>query len=99
MFDLNAVMEVIRYAFALGVLVTFLALVIVLVRDRGMREGVNSLPHPPGAGRSQQPAARRGGQMRGSPAKASTCSRVRRRHTGLPIAMRQRPLRSPRRGR
>ena len=30
-FDLNAVMEVIRYAFALGVLVTFLALVIVLV--------------------------------------------------------------------
>ena len=35
MFDLNAVMEVIRYAFALGVLVTFLALVIVLVRDRG----------------------------------------------------------------
>jgi hypothetical protein len=34
-FDLNAVMEIIRYAFALGVLAIFLALVIVLVRDRG----------------------------------------------------------------
>ena len=35
MFDLNAVMEVIRYAFALGVLAIFLTLVVVLVRDRG----------------------------------------------------------------
>jgi hypothetical protein len=34
-FDLNAVMEVIRYAFNLGVLAIFLALVAVLVRDRG----------------------------------------------------------------
>jgi hypothetical protein len=35
----------------------------------------------------------------GPPIRASTCSRVRRRHTGMPIAIRQRPPRSSCRGR